>query len=116
MKNELSIPLKIYISLTETIDEHIVEWMDSNRDTVLRCTMLACRELIEEPDLEEVVVAEIHEDSPILDEMNSLIAIISIHDEDILGNLEECEEYFASIEEYETAEEVLELRNIYNQK
>lgn len=114
--NKLSIPLKIYIDLTETIDEHIVEWMDSNRDNVLRCTMLACRELIEEPDLEDVVVAEIHENLAILDELNSLLAIITIHEEDITGNLDECEEYFANIEDYETAKEVLELRSLYNIK
>jgi hypothetical protein len=78
--------------------------------------MLACRELIEELDLEDVVVAEIHEDSPNLDELNSLLAIITIHEEDITGNLDECEEYFAGIEDYETAKEVLELRNLYNIK
>ena len=116
MINKLSIPLKIYVNLTETIDEYIAEWMDLNRDTVLRCTMLACRELIEELDLEDVVVAEIHEDLPNLDELNSLLAIITIHEEDITGNLDECEEYFAGIEDYETAKEVLELRNLYNIK
>jgi hypothetical protein len=116
MKNDITLPIKIYVTVSETIDEHVVEWMEANRDTVLRGSMIACRELCEDEEAEELIVLEIHEDDPLLEEHLSLIAVVTIDRVDIEGNLEECENYFVSIEDYEAAEEVLEIRNLYNKK
>lgn len=108
----MTIPHKINVKddvEDDQIDDLIFSWMDDNRGTLHNLSLAGCLALAQHTDIYNIPIAEfIYTHS--FDDSEEIIAELGVDRDGVYDTLDEIQDWYVSIEDYESAATVVACR------
>lgn len=97
----MKLPVNIHLNFDGDEEEIFCDWMEKNQETVMDTLLASCWEFANNQELEEILVMNFIDTNEL--SHGEYVYQLSVTPDDVVKNLDECQNFFVETEQYEKA-------------